>query len=371
MSETNSTEAIFTLDTGSEISLIKASSLKPSAECKKDRVSIIGIHPSMKTESIGSTNLNIGNGIKHNFYIMADSINIQTDGIIGLDFLKRFNARVNMAKMTLEIGHPVVQHQPNQPNLSSAHESSSIPTIEPEQIFLSPSASQTISPLSKAMLKINLPTEEDLLCLKAEPIEGLLIGDTLLNKNSPFIAVINTTMKPIHVDPNALNLKFIKAEEFLVASMKTANHNERASHIKSNLLFGPHNSEAEKTAIKNICEEFADIFYLEGDILSHTDLVEHRIPIKEGSAPVFTRQYRFPQSQQTELNRQVEKLEEQGIIEPSFSPWNSPLLLVNKKKDSAGNKQYRLVVDFRKVNEATADQSFPIPIIEEIIDLLG
>lgn len=105
--------------------------------------------------------------------------------------------------------------------------------------------------------------------------------------------------------------------------------------------------------------------------MSFTNLTEHRIPIKEGTTPIYTRQYRIPETQQIELNKQIKELEQQGIIEPSFSPWNSPLLIVKKKDDQNGNKQYRLVVDFRNINEVTADQSFPIPLIEEILDLLG
>lgn len=56
----------------------------------------------------------------------------------------------------------------------------------------------------------------------------------------------------------------------------------------------------------------------------------------------------------------------QGIIRHSNSPYNSPLLVVGKK-----DVKFRLVIDFRKLNEVTIDDRFPIPNIDEILDKLG
>lgn len=363
-------EIIFTLDTGSEISLVKANSLKPSTDCKQARVSIIGIHPSMRTQSIGSTTLNIDPAVNHSFYIMAEGINIATDGIIGLDLLRKFGGHIDLAAMCLTFGGPSPTPASNPTDLARIHATACNEAATAEPWFSEPTG-QTIPPLSKAMLKIEMPLDEDVICLRGEPISGLLVGDTLLNKQSPFVAALNTTLEPIRIDPQGVTLRFMKAEQFQILSTSTTQSDDRSTHIKENIRFSPNNSEEEKNLIQNICEEFADIFYIPGDKLSHTNLVEHRIPVKEGTTPIYTRQYRIPERQQAELDRQIHDLEKQGIIEPSFSAWNSPLLLVDKKKDQHGNKQYRLVVDFRRINEVTTDQSFPIPIIEEILDLLG
>ena len=60
-----------------------------------------------------------------------------------------------------------------------------------------------------------------------------------------------------------------------------------------------------------------------------------------------------------------------GIIQHSISPWTSPIWIVPKKPDSNGAKQWRIVVDYRKLNEKTIDDKYPIPNIEEILDKLG
>jgi len=58
----------------------------------------------------------------------------------------------------------------------------------------------------------------------------------------------------------------------------------------------------------------------------------------------------LPESQKQEVKRQFEELKRGGIITESNSPWNSPLFVVPKKSDTAGEKRWRLVIDNRKLN---------------------
>jgi hypothetical protein len=67
----------------------------------------------------------------------------------------------------------------------------------------------------------------------------------------------------------------------------------------------------------------------------------------------------------------MEELKRGGIITESRSPWNSPLLIVPKKADGAGEKKWRLVIDYCKVNEKTVGDAYPLPDVTEILDQLG
>jgi hypothetical protein len=62
---------------------------------------------------------------------------------------------------------------------------------------------------------------------------------------------------------------------------------------------------------------------------------------------------------------------EDGIIQHSTSPWNSPILFVPKKTDASGKTKWTVVVDFRKINDVTIGDSFPIPVVSDVLNSLG
>lgn len=62
---------------------------------------------------------------------------------------------------------------------------------------------------------------------------------------------------------------------------------------------------------------------------------------------------------------------QQNIIRHSQSPWNSPLWIVSKKLDASGKQKWRIVLDYRKINEKTVDDRYPIPNITDLLDKLG
>jgi len=61
----------------------------------------------------------------------------------------------------------------------------------------------------------------------------------------------------------------------------------------------------------------------------------------------------LPESQKEEIDRQVKQLVEDGIVTPSESPLNNTLLIVPKRAGPDGKPKWRMVVDFRKLNEKT------------------
>ena len=89
--------------------------------------------------------------------------------------------------------------------------------------------------------------------------------------------------------------------------------------------------------------------------------------IKTGSAkPISMRYYRTSPALQREIERQIQELLRHGLIEPSRSRWRSPVLLV-KKPDGT----FRLVCDYRNLNKVTEKESFPLPRLEDVWDLIG
>ena len=132
-----------------------------------------------------------------------------------------------------------------------------------------------------------------------------------------------------------------------------------------------HLKEEERKEIGKTCLDYQDIFHLPGEVLSSTTAVKHEIKLELGTEPVNARPYRLPESQKQEVRRQIEGLKRRGIITESNSAWNSPLLIVLKKSDASGEKRWRLVIDYQKLNEKTVGDTYPLPDVTEILDQLG
>ncbi|KAK1608365.1 hypothetical protein QYE76_032038 [Lolium multiflorum] len=67
-----------------------------------------------------------------------------------------------------------------------------------------------------------------------------------------------------------------------------------------------------------------------------------------------------------ELKKQLDDMLHKGLIRPSASPWRSPVLFVDKK-DGAN----RLCTDYRKLNDVTIKNKYPLPKIEDLFDQLA
>jgi hypothetical protein len=72
-----------------------------------------------------------------------------------------------------------------------------------------------------------------------------------------------------------------------------------------------------------------------------------------------------------EVDKQNSKMLNEGIIKPSTSPWNAPLWIVPKKASASGEIKWRVVVDYRPLNDITVGDAYPLPNIADILDQLG
>ncbi|MCO5597328.1 hypothetical protein L7F22_051404 [Adiantum nelumboides] len=84
-----------------------------------------------------------------------------------------------------------------------------------------------------------------------------------------------------------------------------------------------------------------------------------------GSTPPNRPPYRVRRAQNEEIMNQVKDLLEKGLVQPSSSPFCSPVLLVLKKDGS-----WRMCIDYRALNKITIKNRFPIPRIDDILDRL-
>ena len=88
--------------------------------------------------------------------------------------------------------------------------------------------------------------------------------------------------------------------------------------------------------------------------------------------PVYVKAYPYPMAAADFVNQEISSWLQNGIIRESRSPYNSPIWVVDKKGfNDLGEKNFRLVTDFKKLNEKTISDRYPIPDISVILSNLG
>jgi|GEM_PF-3482667 len=136
------------------------------------------------------------------------------------------------------------------------------------------------------------------------------------------------------------------------------------------LLRLEHLNSEELDNVKSLILNHSDRFHLPDDNLGSTNATQHSIPTTN-EIPIHTKQYRYPPVHKDEIDKQVNELLSNDLIEYSTSPYNSPVWIVPKKPDSQGNKRWRMVIDYRSLNEKTIGDAYPLPNITDILDQLG
>jgi hypothetical protein len=117
--------------------------------------------------------------------------------------------------------------------------------------------------------------------------------------------------------------------------------------------------------LQAVLATFEDVFSEPTSLPPHRQL-DHAIYLESGAQPTNARPYRYSPLQKDEIERQVKEMLAAGIITESMSPFASPVLLV-KKKDGT----WRFCIDYRRLNEMTIKNKFPLPVVDELLDELA
>ena len=168
-------------------------------------------------------------------------------------------------------------------------------------------------------------------------------------------------------DSESVELKTIDLDAGVEAGLVPT---EIAHKKKLNAInLGKNLSIEQKEMLSQLIYMKREAFQLHENDVGLTDLIEHEIDT--GSCkPIRQKQFRLPQAVHGELERQLEELSRNKLIEPSISPWRNPML-ITKQTSRDGKVKYRFITDMRQVNEATVKDSFPLPRIDETLDSLG
>ena len=121
----------------------------------------------------------------------------------------------------------------------------------------------------------------------------------------------------------------------------------------------------QKQKLKSLLLRNANLFARDDKDFGRTDVIKHSI--NTGSrAPIRQTLRRTPVHWKHHMDNQLKDMLKADVIERSASPWASGVVLVQKKDGSV-----RFCVDYRKLNDITVKDAYPLPRIDETLDHLS
>jgi len=357
-------ERVFMIDTGAEPNFIKARNVHPDTQIlREDKLHIVDVTDGF-VESLGSIQVSLmGHPLRMD--VVPDNFPIQ-EGILRTDFLK--DSATTLIQYDAQgsiMWHGII-----------------IPCTRQDAVLIPARTAKVF------YVKIKNPE------IKAGLIPRLHLGDGLYASNAlvknhggrAYIEIINTrdtderiiapeveleeldniaTSRPGKPSPRDRNVRM-----HAVNAITTNDDRSTRNRSLRKLLRLDHLNEEEIIHVDKIISKHSDLFQLPDEPLGHTDIAAHKI-VTIDDRTINTKQYRFPPFHKEEINKQVEDLMKNDVIKPSNSPYNSLIWVVPKKPDSQRNKRWRMMIDFRALNEKTIGDTYPLPNITEILDQLA
>lgn len=375
------------IDTGSSVSLIKYSAILGLHLASRGRaaralagISGQGLHTIEERDIM--VGIPRGERAVHRFIVVKDC-QFPGDVLIGIDFLRRFsftfqhNSRPSYSFLRIgnielpvtftdspSLGVLAVKVKREEIfNLRSLFGSPPLPGARVRRTVMMPPHSGKFVPAT-----VSIPDSD---VLVEGNIGDLLIPRSLCRKTSNIINVwvVNLGHKPVKLRNGSFLSVVTPISEF--PQVAAADLQEDCTQLTDDneppgqLPALNHLSSLQSDALLALLQSHQSLFDGKKSEVGVVPGIYHSIPTGDAQ-PIMTRQWRLPQISKQIIREECEKMLDSGVIEPSTSPWLSPIVLVKKRDGS-----HRFCVDFRRINAVTTSDSYPLPRMEELIDTLG
>lgn len=348
---------VFMLDSGSDINIVRLTSLSLDAIARIDResqIQINGANYGLPLCTLGVVTMFVED-VPTVFHVVREMPNFQEDGILGSLFFHMNEAKIDYTTDTISFGDTVLKFE--------------------ERWFIA------LPPRTRTQVEAPMVptdnTESFIPLLNLQP--GVFAGNcaVTVKNNKCQMFFVNTLEETKYlILPKLRGIPFETLEDYksdsnistrlISPAMET---DERKQQVLDSIDMSHLNSEELRLARELIWEN-SDVFYLPGEPLKCTNAIKHKIRLTTDE-PIAAKQYRHPYHHTQEINRIIQELLDQNIIERSDSPYCSPLLLIPKKELVPGVPRWRVVIDFRRLNDVTRGDKYPLPLISDQLDRLG
>ena len=205
-------------------------------------------------------------------------------------------------------------------------------------------------------------------CLTEE--YGVVVGHMLVDASSGSgrVLIVNPNVEIVVLPGLTLISKFVPIS---VAMEDTRLPNDGPAALPEYLeeiVRGSHPSlgHARRQRLRDLIFRYRHVFPAPGEpVTGRTTTVQHDI-IMTDARPVRCGPRRLAPAGLRKEQTCVKEMLDGGQIEPSDSPWASPVVLVTKK-----DRKMRCCVDYPRLNALTTKDAYPLPRIDDSLRLLG
>lgn len=328
----------FLVDTGAHATIINFKTLKQNIlyypQIKYCMTGINGLDNAVKTHGATYGNI-ILNGVKlrQQMQIAGDDIYLNYDGILGLDFLYSYGVIMNLRSLAMRVLLPAWHElyeeterqmfekkepvskmlinndlvyrnvEPKNPNELPKNEREEKKFEKTMQLRINQlslmdlskkSIKKSIKIMPHSQKNVRIYTGKTILCKAKEHSPGVFSAETIIDDARNILTIYNSTNEMVELSsPNVDTENMENYHVFHVKKPKISDSESRIKFIMDTLKLA-HCTETEKNIIRQLVNEFHDVFHVEGDGLTFAKDGEHRIFTKPGANPVNTKQYKIP-----------------------------------------------------------------------------
>ena len=367
------------IDTGATVSLFKKTvwcQLEGEHGCSLspwDGHKLVGVEGSpVSVCGVTTLHLDIAGTTFVSDFVVVDALGV--DCIIGLDFLRKCEGVIDLPKNILQFRNVTVplekvpgkvsDHTDRRselqrvalvetlaiPPFSEIQTTATVSSTDGTGVWLVEGSRFDLPILVAGALVTSLPGGQvPILIINPLPTEAVIHKGTNVATAIPFDEMM---VAPVREDSNV-------PAEFEVSSCKRGLLHDMADRSAGDL------TSEEKNRLYELLVEFADVFAESSDDMGRTGVVKHSIDTGT-SHPIRQQCRRVPPFRREQAKKMIDDMLQKDIIQPSSSPWASPIILVPKKDGSL-----RFCIDYRKLNSVTRKDAYPLPRVDDTLEALS
>jgi predicted aspartyl protease len=276
---------------------------------------------------------------------------LQSKMLIGTDFLQKHGCIIDYTKGKIKIGTTEL-------NIKTSTRQEEACLILQKTIHLA-AKSESIH-----LIQINTALGDELLLENIKSKDNVWIRDGLVKITNGKIPIIIQNKNPFNVtlEKKTSIGKVTSIKQVLNIEPPTKSRSD--TKLRASELINWSNCPQSNQwifKVKELINKYDHVFSKHPADLGRYDKEKFEINTNNAK-PIRQRPYRVPQASEEHIDNMVDEMLNSGLITKSNSPWASPIVLV-KKKDGTD----RFCVDFRKLNSVTIGDSYPLPLVEDMI----